>query len=601
MVLSGGPNSFAPEEWAPNESGEVAGLSDTSTLDPNNENFCGVFDFLGSDPHICLPFVWRHGVMTPLPTLGGNNGAAVAINNRGQLVGASETGTATDCAPHFEAVIWSNKGEIQELPPLPGDTEAVASGINDRGDAVGISGNCARGPIEAVLWRNGTPINLGSLGGAVFNIAFGINNREQVVGQSDLPGDTTHHAFLWQNGVMADLGTLPGVPGSLATSINNEGQVVGFSDDFKGNTVALLWQSGTMPDLNTLIPADSPWFLLEALGINDRGQIAGYAFNPSTGEVHGFVLTPVQGSEDSESIGQSSAGERRRVVLPENVLKLVQQRPSFGRFVRAPNLPEEKAAVTSSPAATLSPSALNFGTIAIGSTSAAKAVVLKNIGTANLTISRIVITGSNAGDFSQTTTCGTSLAAGASCKINVKFKPTGSGTRTAALNISDNAAGSPQKVTLSGIGTVAKFSPATLSFGSVGVGATSLPKTVILTNVGTTTLTITGIAITGTNAGDFAQTHTCGSSLAAGAACNFSIKFTPSVLGTRTAVLSVTDNAAGSPQKVALSGIGVKGGTLTGYCVHGIFDPHLGCRLTADPSQCPQGALAINPTTLAGY
>ena len=161
----GGPNSFAPEEWAPNERGEVAGLSDTSALDPNVENFCGLFNFLTGDPYICRPFVWRHGVLTALPTLGGNNGAALAINNRGQLAGVSETGTATDCVPHYEAVIWESKtGEIQRLPPLPGDTAAVTAGINDNGDVVGTSGNCALGGIEAVLWHDGAPINLGTLG-----------------------------------------------------------------------------------------------------------------------------------------------------------------------------------------------------------------------------------------------------------------------------------------------------------------------------------------------------------------------------------------------------------------------------------------------------
>jgi probable HAF family extracellular repeat protein len=123
---------------------------------------------------------------------------------------------------------------------------------------------------------------------------------------------------------MTDLGTLPGIPGSLAPSINNKGQVVGFSDDFNGNTVALLWQNGTMTDLNTLIPADSPWFLLEALGINDRGQIAGYAFNASTGEVHGFVATPVQDNENAAPA--TPVRGRAKVVLPESLRKLLRQR-----------------------------------------------------------------------------------------------------------------------------------------------------------------------------------------------------------------------------------------------------------------------------------
>src|SRR5439155_5793412 len=78
-------------------------------------------------------------------------------------------------------------------------------------------------------------------------------------------------------------------------------------------------------------------------------------------------------------------------------------------------------------------------------------------------------------------------------------------------------------------------------------------------NVGTTTLTISGIAITGANAGDIAQTHACGSSLAAGASCAISVTFKPTALGTRSAALSVSDNAAASPQSVALSGSGIAG------------------------------------------
>jgi len=207
--------------------------------------------------------------------------------------------------------------------------------------------------------------------------------------------------------------------------------------------------------------------------------------------------------------------------------------------------------------AKLSPTSLNFGTVAIAVTSAAKTVTLTNLATTSLTITAIAITGTNAADFAQTHTCGTSLAAGATCTISIKFKPTTSGTRTAALSVTDSASGSPQQVPLSGVGTTAKLSSTSLNFGTVAIGVTSAAKTVTLTNVGTTTLTISGIAITGTNASDFSQTHTCGTSLAVGASCTISIKFKPSATGGRSAALGVSDNAAGSPQKVALSGTGI--------------------------------------------
>jgi probable HAF family extracellular repeat protein len=310
----GGPNSVAPEVGPPNNRGEVAGFSDTLTLDPNAENcFGGLFGDLPT-PYTCLPFVWRDGVMTALPTLGGNNGVAAAINNRGQLAGVAETPTSDPtCAPplllqHFEPVIWERDRIPKQLPTVSGDPDGIADGISRNGQAVGWTGPCA--PVHAVLWENGKATDLGSLGGAVFNIAFAINNRRQVVGESDLPGDTIHHAFFWQNDVMTDLGTLPGDIVSIAVYINNNAQVVGISFDASGNKHPYLWRNGVMTNLNTLIPADSPLFLLEALGINDRGQIVGYG-QLSNGEVHAFLLTPCDenhgDSEGCEEGGDENA------------------------------------------------------------------------------------------------------------------------------------------------------------------------------------------------------------------------------------------------------------------------------------------------------
>src|ERR1700732_1661320 len=95
--------------------------------------FVALLTSYAATPHICLPFVWRHGVMTPLPTLGGNNGAALAISNRGQLAGVSETVKSDSCSFAFlqvEAAIWQN-GQVKELPPFPGDAMGSASAIYD--------------------------------------------------------------------------------------------------------------------------------------------------------------------------------------------------------------------------------------------------------------------------------------------------------------------------------------------------------------------------------------------------------------------------------------------------------------------------------------
>jgi hypothetical protein len=100
------------------------------------------------------------------------------------------------------------------------------------------------------------------------------------------------------------------------------------------------------------------------------------------------------------------------------------------------------------------------------------------------------------------------------------------------------------------------LNPGSVSFGNQNTGTTSSAHTVTLTNSGTLALSISSIALSGTNASDFAQTNNCPASLSAGASCTINVTFTPGALGTRSASLTVTDNAAGSPQSVALSGTG---------------------------------------------
>ena len=560
----GGPNSVAFK--APTEKGWVVGKAETSHPDPFGEDFC-----LFNTQLICLPFVWQNGVMIPLRTLGGNNGIAFSVNNRGQVAGSTENTTQDATCPvpapalETKPVIWQ-QDTIKELPTLSNDPDGVVLSINDDSQAVGASFDCSGSVTHALLWHQGTVTDLGNLGGVTNNFAQNINNRGQVVGFSDLPGDATFHAFVWtEDQGIQDLGALPGDVFSGGDGNDEQDRVVGFSCTADFNICrGVFWQGGTITDLNTLIPADSPLFLVEAFSINSRGEISGFAIDQATDEGRAFLAVPEDNSETSWSLASGTAvrtGQRDKV-LPEDVRKMFQQRAGLGGFSRAQQQVRlANAAVTSAPTATLSPTSLIFSTQAIGATSASETVALKNTGTTSLTISSIAITGTNAGDFAQTHTCASSLAAGASCSIRVTLRPTASGTRAAALSISDNAAGSPQKVALGGIGTTAKLSPISLSFGTVAVGTISAAKTVTLTNVGATTLTITGIAITGTNAGNFAQTYTCGSSLASSASCTIAVSFKPTQQGIRTGTLSITDNVG--EQMVALSGIGTVSTTVT--------------------------------------
>lgn len=282
------------EDHGINDRNQIAGWLEPNSADPDQEHFCFQFE-----NNVCLPFVWRNGVYTVLPIFGGHNANAAAINSNGTIVGAGEAARDSTCpAPqvyHFAALLWSNRNAVSVLPPAGTDPDAQATAINDRGEAAGTSGSCTAGPIRAVLWRNGAVTVLPSLGGAIFNIAFAINNKGDAAGQSDLPGDTTHHAVLWRNGSVTDLGTIDGLPVSLANGMNDNDQVVGFSQSPDGSdTVAELWQNGVTWDLNTLIPGNSGLFLIEALDINNQGQITGYALVSKTQEIHGFLLTPSQ-------------------------------------------------------------------------------------------------------------------------------------------------------------------------------------------------------------------------------------------------------------------------------------------------------------------
>jgi hypothetical protein len=220
-----------------------------------------------------------------------------------------------------------------------------------------------------------------------------------------------------------------------------------------------------------------------------------------------------------------------------------------------------------SPTVVLNPTTtLNFPTAQpIGTTSSALPVTVTNTGLGNLIFSAAPSIGGS--EFAiGSTTCSTStpLAQNGSCTINITFKPSATGARSATLTIADNAAGSPQTLSLTGTGVasapIATVTPSTLAFSGQLVTTTSTAQTVTVKNTGNATLTISATpSISGTNASDFAiGTNTCtsGSTVAANATCTLNVTFTPpaGASGSRTATLSIADNASGSPQTVSLTG-----------------------------------------------
>jgi probable HAF family extracellular repeat protein len=176
---------------------------------------------------------------------------------------------------------------MADLGTLPGGWKSYALGINDRGQVVGYS-NTSSGnysTFDGFLYTDGIMIDLGP------GEATGINSGGQVVGYTKV--NSVSNAFLYSDGVKTSLGTLGGPSGSdsMAHAINDEGQVVGYASTSSG-LHAFLYSSGTMTDLNSLIDSTSGLTLIGATAINDCGQIVGYCKN-SSGTQRAFLLTPV--------------------------------------------------------------------------------------------------------------------------------------------------------------------------------------------------------------------------------------------------------------------------------------------------------------------
>jgi probable HAF family extracellular repeat protein len=328
LTTLGGANSWT-NYGGINDRGEAVGMAETSVPDPNGEDMCAFHT-----QKTCRPFLWRDGHIMGLPTLGGNNGQAAAINNREQIVGISET-TAPDpgCPPSKQPgttvlpVMWE-RGEVRALPTLPGEPDGFVQGLNDRGQAVGATGTCTSFAIHAVLWENDHAFQLADLGHTGSN-AYAINNHGQAVGYVSTTDGSTIVASFWEDGArgaVTNLGILPGDGAAFATGVNNRGQVVGSTFNSQGWSRGFIWHDNVMTDLNTLIPKDSNFFINAASNINERGQISGMATvltGPDANKIHAILLTPVR-----EEIGESVADFARthpHSTVPANACRSSQR------------------------------------------------------------------------------------------------------------------------------------------------------------------------------------------------------------------------------------------------------------------------------------
>ena len=227
--------------------------------------------------------------------------------------------------------------------------------------------------------------------------------------------------------------------------------------------------------------------------------------------------------------------------------------------------PSHTATPTPTPAIDLPSGRLDFGAQRVGSSSAARALIVENTGTADLTISSVTFSG----DFAAGSggTCGAApftLQPGADCSINVIFTPTSSGTHAATLRIASDAQSSPGSVTLAGVGIAPAITlrPGPVDFGSVALGTSSSVQTIVLENDGTANLSVDAITLSG----NFIDTGsgTCDSvtpfTLAARASCTVELTFTPTQVGTQDGTLTVAGEASTLTDSIALAGTGMAPG-----------------------------------------
>jgi hypothetical protein len=226
--------------------------------------------------------------------------------------------------------------------------------------------------------------------------------------------------------------------------------------------------------------------------------------------------------------------------------------------------------------ASLTPNPVNFGSLRVGG-STTQTVTLKNPTAAALNVTDYSLTGT--GFSVSPASAATTVAAGASATWTVTFAPTATGASSGSLTI--NTASGPAQATLNGTGVAPKtsVSPTSLSFGSVSIGTTSAAQTVTVSNTGTDALTISRLALAGTNATDFAFVAPTSLTVAAGLSAKISVTFHPTLAAAESASLTfTTDNGA---QSVSLKGTGTTATTVPPASVS-FADAFATCTSTTD-------------------
>jgi probable HAF family extracellular repeat protein len=240
--------------------------------------------------------MWEGGEIHDLGTLGGTDSVVYHANQSGQAMGISLTDAAmhdSTVLPTTHPFLWDH-GKLLDVGSL-GGSFSEAYGLNNRGEEVGFSFLEGDTQLHPFLWKRGILADLGTLGGDNGE-AWGINDRGHIVGWANLLGNQAHHAFLWRDHQMIDLGTPHGNPCSSGETINIHDQVVGDSGECGAGGDPFIWEKGEIVALSDLIVPGSDRTVFDAFQINDLGQIVSLCATPE-GNVHVCLLMPVKDDE----------------------------------------------------------------------------------------------------------------------------------------------------------------------------------------------------------------------------------------------------------------------------------------------------------------
>ena len=337
----------------------------------------------------------------------------------------------------------------------------------------------------------------------------------------------------------------------------------------RSGTLTVLSNADSSPSIVTLSGAgDEPQANLSPTNLNFSHQLVGTTSSPQSVTLSNSGDGPLDLSgvtvSGSAAFAQTNACPKQLAPTASCVISVTYSPSSAGSDAGSLTVASDSfkavmpvalnGSAVVAPAVLLAPATLAFSAQNLGTTSAAQVITLGNNGKGQLAIYAVSATG----DFKVASACGSSIAPGASCNINVSFAPTADGVRSGALTVITNAESSPDTVPLSGTGAgvapapVVSISPDPLSFAAQQVGISST-QTLTLQNTGNAALNIGGI----TASGDFSQTNSCPVTVAIGASCSISVTFDPVASGLRSGVLTVTSDALSNPDTVALSGMGL--------------------------------------------